>query len=106
MFYIWCLCMPPKSKASVNHQIEMSPQRLGAKECPNCKESELNIEIKTIASGTYFVELSCLKCFREAISEVQSRPARAIQEAISRWNSKWPDVSYYIDGDTEGMKWQ
>ena len=81
------------------------PKRFGAKHCPNCgPNSELKLITKSIAAGTYFSELKCMKCNREAISDVQIRLAKSIVESVSRWNSIWPDVSGYIEGDTEGFK--
>ena len=96
---------PPMSKAHGN-EITLSPERMGAKACPRCGDKgKLKIELKNIAKGTYFVELSCEECYREAISEVHGRAATAIQEALARWNSLWPDVSEYITGDSEGISW-
>lgn len=84
---------------------EVAPQKLGAKDCPNCQKSELKLDIKSIAPGANFVELTCQKCMREAISEVHPRTAKAVIQAIERWNSIWPDVSEYLNADTEGIRY-
>ena len=85
--------------------LDITPERLGAKPCPNCKEnSVLEIKLKQLASRTYFAELTCKNCLREAVSEVQGSPMNAIRQSVERWNSKWPDIAYYLESDTEGMK--
>jgi hypothetical protein len=84
---------------------QTTPQRMGAKNCPNCKTSELRLEIKTIAAGTHFAEVTCLECYREAISDVHTRTAAGVVQAIERWNSIWPDVSGYLESDTEGIRY-
>lgn len=80
------------------------PERLGAKVCPNCKTgANLLMQLKTVAARTHFAELSCTKCFRESISEVHMSHSKCIQQVIERWNSRWPDISYYLSGDSVGI---
>ena len=95
--------MQKPRKAEIKHS-QVTPQRLGAKDCPNCHDSELRLDIKSIAVGANFVEICCNRCFREAVSEIHPRTAKAVCQAIERWNSIWPDVSEYLDSDTEGFK--
>lgn len=87
------------------HSLGLTPRQLGASDCPNCSDGgDLHIELKTIASRTMFAELFCCKCNREAISEVHGGGSKCIQQVVERWNSRWPDITGYLDSPTEGVK--
>lgn len=82
-----------------------NPHKLGAKKCPNC-ETEVNMSIsaKTLGSRAIFVEIVCNRCFRTSISEVELNLGHALRGAVQRWNTLWPDVAYFIDGPSVGVK--
>lgn len=88
-----------------NDVSQLDPKRLGARECPNCPGSKLRMSVKTIARGTYFCELICLRCSREALSDPVPRIPGAMQQVITRWNSKWCDILRWHDGESEGIKY-
>ena len=80
------------------------PIKLGSKPCPNCKTGDhLTIVAKTLGPRAVFVEITCTRCFRTAISEVDPSLGTAIRGSISRWNSLWPDVAYFLEGPSEGI---
>ncbi len=83
-----------------------NPSKIGAKICPTCQTDEhLTIVSKSLGSSATFVEITCNNCMRTAMSEVEPNIGSAIRVAITRWNSIWPDVAYFIDGPSEGLKW-
>lgn len=92
-------------ESSAQYEPLPNPTKLGAKECPNCKtDSHMTISSKTLGVRALFVEVTCNKCFRTAISEVEASLGPAIRGSIARWNSLWPDVAYFLDGPSEGFK--
>lgn len=84
---------------------ELPPDKLGASSCPNCgQEGRLQADAKSVVARTVFVEIRCTRCLREAASDVHGSIMAAIKQAVSRWNSSWPDVAYFLDSDTEGIR--
>ena len=65
----------------------------------------ISFELKNLGNRVIFAELTCFKCNREAISEVCGSGAKAIQQVIERWNSKWPEILSYLDSESEGIRY-
>lgn len=80
-----------------------NPYKIGAKKCPRCNtEEHMTIVSKSLGRSASFIEITCNKCMRTAVSEVEPTIGVAIRGAIARWNSIWPDVAYFVEGPSEG----
>lgn len=83
-----------------------SPERLGAKQCPNCgTQSDMRLKVKRLAASSFVADIQCAECLRLAATKLQGSPAAAVRDAIKIWNGVKPDISEFLEADTEGVRY-
>lgn len=83
----------------------IDPIKFGAKPCKRCNSTHLELSIKTLDRFCNFVEITCKDCSREATSDIHRYTNKGVAEVVFRWNSSWPEISHYHDGETEGVRY-
>lgn len=83
-----------------------SPERLGAKQCPNCKaDGDVRLKVKKLAAASFVADIQCAECLRLASTTLQSSAIAAVKDALKIWNGVKPDISNFLEADSEGVKY-